>query len=510
LGSGARRRAKKEEVGEVVDDSVAQVIGDLYPYGKTTKAYRRLPAEPVERDAILAEIAGMAHAEDERGDKGTVSGSLYAGDHAHYHFLGEVFDLFSHANILQRDMYPSATKFEGEIVAMASDLLHGTGVGVVTSGGSESLITALYAYREYARETRNVARPNVVMPVTGHVALDKGAHWLDVEMRHARLTDGFVADVAAMADLIDERTIALVGSAGNYAHGLIDPIEEIAALAHSHGIGMHVDGCLGGWLLPWAERLGYDVPPWDFRVPGVTSISADTHKYGYALKGSSVLLYRDKELRKRQYFTYPDWPGGLYVSPGFAGSRSGGIVASTWAALLATGESGYLAAADAILRTAATIREGIRDIPQLEVIGDPLFLIAFKAAGDLDIYLVNDALIARGWRMNPCQLPPALHFCITRPNTAPGVAESFLEALRGAVVYAEEHKGEKAKSGIAYGFGGTRLGNYMVKTMMVRVLDAMHEVAPDVPVPGAAGPGSDIRAAGSATASVPGSEAPAS
>ncbi len=467
---------------QVSDGGLKQIIGELYPYGKSTKAYRRVPAEPVDRAAILAEIGGMAHTEDARGDKGTVSGSLYAGDHDHYHFLGDVFGLYSHANVLQRDMYPSATKFEGEIIAMTSDLLHGTGVGVVTSGGSESLITALYSYREYARETRHITRPNVVMPVTAHVALDKGAHWMGIEMRHAPLTDGYVADVAAMAELIDDQTIALVGSAANYAHGLIDPIEEIAALAESRDVGMHVDGCLGGWLLPWAERLGYDVPLWDFRVPGVTSISADTHKYGYALKGSSVLLYRDKELRKRQYFTYPDWPGGLYVSPGFAGSRSGGIIASTWAALLATGESGYLAAADGILRTAATIRDGIRaGVPQLEVIGDPLFLIAFKAAGDLDIYLVNDALMAQGWRMNPLQLPPALHFCITRPNTAPDVADSFLETLNGAVGYAEQHKGEQAKSGAAYGFGGTPQGNFMVKTMMVQVLDAMHEVAPDVP-----------------------------
>jgi glutamate/tyrosine decarboxylase-like PLP-dependent enzyme len=464
------------------DGGLKQIVGDLYPYARTTRAYRGVPAEPVERATILAEIAAMAHAEDERGDKGTVSGSLYCGDHDHYHFLGEVFDLFSHANVLQRDMYPSATKFEAEIVAMTSDLLHGTGIGVVTSGGSESLITALYSYREQARATRGVTKPNVVKPVTAHVALDKGAHWLDIEIRRAPLTDGYVADVAAMADMIDEQTIAIVGSAANYAHGLIDPIEELSELAQSRHVGLHVDGCLGGWLLPWLERLGYDVPPWDFRVPGVTSISADTHKYGYALKGSSVLLYRDKDLRARQYFAYPDWPGGLYLSPGFAGSRSGGLIASTWAALLATGESGYLAAADQIARTAATIRDGIRDgIPALEVIGDPLFLIAFKAADDLDIYLVNDALMAQGWRMNPLQLPPGLHFCITRPNTAPGVAESFLEALRTAVAYAAEHKGQKAKSGAAYGFGGTPVGNALVKSTMFRVLDAMHEVAPGGP-----------------------------
>ena len=463
------------------DQTLQEMLAELYPYGQTTTAYRRVPDEPVDRAAILAEITGMAHVEDERGDKGTVSGSLYCGDHDHYHFLGDVFDLYSHANVLQRDMYPSATKFEGEIIAMTSDLLHGTSIGVVTSGGSESLITALYSYREQAQATRGVTRPNVVMPVTAHVALDKGAHWLGIEMRHAPLTDGYVADVDAMAGLIDDQTICLVGTAANYAHGLIDPIEKIAALAQSHGIGMHVDGCLGGWLLPWVERLGYDLPLWDFRVPGVTTISADTHKYGYGLKGSSVLLYRDKELRRRQYFAYPDWPGGLYVSPGFAGSRSGGILASTWAALLATGQSGYLAAADRIMRTATAVRDGIREIPELEVIGDPVFLVAFKAAGDLDIYLVNDALIGQGWRMNALQLPPALHFCITRPNTQPGVAEAFIATLRGAVEYAKEHKGEKARSGAMYGFGGSPQGNALLKTLMVGFLDAMHEVAPGAP-----------------------------
>ena len=463
----------------MVDDGIAQLLGDLYPYRSTTETYHSVPPDPVGHEAILAELTEMAHREDELGDQGRVSGSIYAGDHAHYRFLGEVFDLYSHANVLQRDMYPSATKFEGEVIAMTSDLLHGTGVGVVTSGGSESLITALYSYREYARAKRKVTKPNVVMPVTAHCSLDKGAHWMDVEMRHAPLTGDYVADVKAMADLVDDQTVCLVGSAGNYAHGLIDPIEELSELAQSRGIGLHVDGCLGGWLLPWVERLGYDVPPWDFRVPGVTSISADTHKYGYALKGSSVLLYRDKELRRHQYFTFPTWPGGFYVSPGFAGSRSGGILASTWAAIVATGESGYLAAADAIMKTATTIKEGIRTIPELEVIGDPLFLVAFKSAGDVDIYHVNDALIAQGWRMIALQFPAALHFCVTRPNTRAGLAEEFVEAVRRGVAHAMAHKGEKSKSGAVYGFGNYQLAQDMVKFTMVRVLDAFHETAPD-------------------------------
>ncbi len=465
------------------------ILDGLYPYRRTTQPHRAVPAAPLDRAAILAEVSGMARTEDAKGDEGRVSGTLYSGDHDHYAFLGTVFSLFSHVNVLQRDMYPSATKFEAEIIAMTADLLHGDPVGVITSGGSESLITALYAYREWARDTRGVTRPNVVLPRTAHVALEKGAHWMDIEVRHAPLTDGYVADVAAMAELVDDQTVALVGSAANYAHGLIDPVEEIAALALERGVGLHVDGCLGGWLLPWVERLGYDLPRWDFRVPGVTSISADTHKYGYALKGSSVLLYRDKDLRTYQYFTSSDWPGGLYISPGLAGSRSGGLIASTWAALLATGESGYLAGASDIMRTAVTIAEGIREtVPELEVIGEPTFLVAFKAAGDpsdpadprgIDIYLVNDALIEQGWRMNALQLPPALHFCVTRPNTSPGVAEAFLGALRRSVDHAVAHRGEPAQSGALYGFGEQPQGHQTLQALMSGYLDAMHEVAPD-------------------------------
>ena len=456
-------------------------IDGMFPYRTQSVTYRSVPEYPRDRADVLAEITEMSRREDADSDSGRVSGSVYSGDHKHYAYLGEVFSQFAHANVLQRDMYPSATKFEGEIIAMVSDLLHGPAgaCGVVTSGGSESLISALYSYREAARE-RGVTAPNVVMPVTAHVALDKGAHWMNIEVRHAPLTDGYVADVPAMAELIDDQTIALVGSAGDYAHGLIDPITDIASLAAERGVGMHVDGCLGGLLWPWAERLGYEVPAWDFRVPGVTSISADTHKYGYALKGSSVLLYRNRDLRRHQYFTYPDWPGGLYLSPGLAGSRSGGLIAATWAAMVTTGQQGYLQAADEILRTAARIRAGIEAVDGLAVIGDPLFLIAFRSVrDDLDIYLVNDALKEAGWRMNALQLPPALHFCVTRPNTRPGIAEAFLADLRSAVGYALAHTGTPAASGAMYGFGHTPQGGAAVSAVMAGVLDAMHEVAPE-------------------------------
>ncbi len=464
------------------DDAVERMLDELYPYRHESETFRRIPERGRPAPDVLEEARSFAHREDAIGDEGRVSGTLYSGDHDHYHALSSVFGEFAHVNVLQRDMYPSATKFEAEIIAMVTDMLHGqqggvSACGVITSGGSESLITALYAYREQAAKERGITRPNVVMPTTAHVALDKGAHWLGIEVRHAPLTDAYVADVAAMADLMDENTIALVGSAGNYAHGLIDPIDELGRLAVDRGVGLHVDGCLGGFLLPWIEANGVDVPAWDFRVPGVTSISADTHKYGYALKGTSVLAYRTKELRAHQWFAYPDWPGGLYVSPGFAGSRSGGLLASTWAALVMTGREGYLAAARDIHRTAQRLADGIREIPHLSVIGDPIFLVAFTS-DDVDIYLVNDELKRRGWRMNALQLPPALHFCVTRPNTADGLAEAFLGDLRASVQYAVDHAGEASESGALYGFSGSIEGNATLTELMGGYLDALHEPAP--------------------------------
>ncbi len=452
---------------------------DFYPYRDRFKTYHSLEPAGRDRRSILEELATMAGEEDRIADQGRVSGSIYHGGHEHYAFLTEAFRLFAHANVLQRDMYPSATKLEAEIVAMTRSMLHGDErvCGVLTFGGTESLIDPMLAYRDRARKEKGITRPRVIIPVTAHVALEKAGHLLDIEVLRAPLADDHRVDVEWVRRHITPDTIALVGSAPNYAHGLIDPIEELGALALEHDIGLHVDGCLGGFILPWGERLGHAIPRFDFRVPGVTSLSADTHKYGYALKGTSVLLYRDAELRRYQYFNYPDWPGGIYFSPGLSGSRSGGLVAATWAAMVNLGEEGYTEIARGIFETAAKIRAGVEAIPDLEVIGEPTFLVAFRAR-KLNIYHVNDALIARGWRLNALHLPPALHFCVTRPNTAPGVAEQFVEDLREAVDYARHPARAEPKSGALYGLGGTPAGNEVLDTLFTAALDAMYEVAP--------------------------------
>jgi len=240
-------------------------------------------------------------------------------------------------------------------------------------------------------------------------------------------------------------------------------------------VGCHVDACLGGFILPWAERLGYPVPPFDFRLPGVTSMSADTHKYGYAAKGSSVVLYRGSELRHFQYYTVTDWPGGLYLSPTFAGSRPGALAATCWAAMVSIGEDGYTDAARRILETGARIRDGIAAIPGLSVLGDPLWVIAFGAADGLDIYQVMENMGHRGWSLNGLQRPAAVHIAVTLRHTQRGVADRFLADLTASVEEVRANPGVSTGMAPVYGMAGS-LPADVVHELLAGYLDLLFEV----------------------------------
>jgi glutamate/tyrosine decarboxylase-like PLP-dependent enzyme len=291
------------------------------------------------------------------------------------------------------------------------------------------------------------------------------------------VADDLRADVAAMEAALTDRTVVVVGSSPGFPHGLVDPIEELSELARSRGIGFHSDACLGGFVLPFAERLGHDVPPFDFRLPGVTSMSCDTHKFGYAAKGTSVVLYRDAELRHHQYFTVTDWPGGLYMSPTFAGSRPGALSAACWAAMVTIGEEGYLEAARRIVETASRIKDGIGAIDGLRVLGDPLFNVAFASADErLDIYRVMDAMSKRGWSLNGLHRPPCLHICTTLRHTQPGVADRLLADLGESV--AEVRGNPESEGGMApvYGMAGSLPDRSVVAGFLRGFMDMWYRV----------------------------------
>src|SRR4051812_40351028 len=455
-------------------------MSSSYPYAETHDVIRGLPSEGRARASILQELEGFAHDEDRNWETGKCSGTMYCGDHEHYEFMGRAFEFFAHVNALQRDICPSMTKFEGEIIAMTLDMLHADAVtdteavGLVTSGGSGSILHAVLAYRE-AAAARGVQHPNFIKAETGHPAFDKACHLLGVECRRIPVDPTTTQiDLDALAKAIDANTIAMVGSACNYGYGTIDPIAEMSDIALEHGVGLHVDGCLGGFILPWGQELGYpNIPVFDFRVPGVTSISADTHKYGYGFKGTSVLSLRDKALRNGQYFFMTDWSGGKYASPGIEGSRSGGLLAATWAAMVSFGKSGYVEYARRIFDTAFAMQEIVRSHAELRILGNPTFCFSFTSDA-FDIYHVNDHMRSKGWRFNGQQYPNAIHMAVTRPQTQPGIVDEFASDLADAVKYAHEHADEKPMSAAVYGGvegGMTSDADEFIRSVMADMLD---------------------------------------
>ncbi|MCA9704598.1 MAG: aminotransferase class V-fold PLP-dependent enzyme [Myxococcales bacterium] len=452
------------------------------PYRDRVPAHRRLPDQGRPREALLAQIDALQAQEADRWRDGFVSGAVYHGDAAHIEFLDQVLARCSQANPLHADLWPSVVKYEAEIVAMTAHMLGADHThdptevcGAVSSGGTESILLAMKTYRDQARAQRGIRRPNMVVPTTAHAAFDKAGRYFGIEQKKVPVGADFRADVAATRRAIDRNTVVVVGSAPAFPHGVIDPIEELSELARARGIGFHTDACLGGFLLPWATELGYPVPKFDLRLPGVTSISADTHKYGYAAKGTSVVLYRSKALRRFQWYTTTDWPGGLYMSPTFAGSRPGALSAACWAAMLSIGAEGYRQATRRILETAAIIRAGIEDTPGLRVLGDPLWVIAF-ASDELDIYRVMDFMTHRRWNLNGLHRPACVHLCVTLRHAQPGVAERFVADLRDAVAHVRSEPPAKGGMAPIYGLAGSLPVRGAIADVLERYLEVLYEV----------------------------------
>ena len=466
-----------QKIEKEYDEIMADLESSVKPYQGRICFIHKNPETGRDRDEILHEMETLHAQEQEQWKDGFVSGAVYHGDQEHIDFLNKVYAINSQSNPLHADVWPSATKFEAEIVAMTADMLGGAGqdvCGTVSSGGTESIMLAMKTYRDRARQEKGITHPEMIVPVTAHAAFDKASQYFNIKIVHIPADENFRADVNAARKAITRNTIVIVGSAPTFPHGMIDPIQELSELAREHGIGFHVDACLGGFVLPWAEKLGYPVPPFDFRLPGVTSMSADTHKYGYAAKGTSVVLYRGNDLLHYQYYTATDWPGGLYFSPTFAGSRPGALSAACWAAMTSIGAEGYLAATKKILETAEKIKEGIRKIPELRILGDPLFVVAF-ASDALDIYKVLDAMSHKGWSLNGLHKPACVHLCITLRHTQPGVAERFLRDLEAAVAHVKANPAEKGTMAPIYGMASTMPLRGVVSDMLKKYLDLMYK-----------------------------------
>ncbi len=404
-----------------------------------------LPSKGIPREQLLAKMRDRKQADaDWRG--GRTWSLIYPAGEDVDELLREANELYLYENALNPFRFPSLRQMEEEVVEMTAGLLHAgeQAGGAMTSGGTESILMAVKTARDRAREERGVAKPELLAPRSAHPAFAKAAKYLGLELVQVPLRDDFRADVDAAAKLVNENTALMVGSAPNYPHGVVDPIPELAALAAERGISFHTDACVGGFLLPFFERLGEPVPPFDFRVPGVTTISADVHKYGYCTKGASVILHRDKaHLHKYQLFVFDQWPGGLYGSFAMAGARPAAPIAAAWAVMNYLGEEGYLRLAAVLRDCVRRIRAGIEAIPGLRIWADPVASVLAFGSPTLDISAVGDAMDDRGWHLDRQKDPDALHLMISPAHAK--IADTFLEDLRQAIAHHGESRGVQAR-----------------------------------------------------------------
>jgi sphinganine-1-phosphate aldolase len=398
-------------------------------------------------DDVLADLAAK-RGDDVRWRDGRTFGLVFNGGPEVHAVAERAAVMYLHDNALNPFAFPSLMGIEHEVVDWTAGLLHGpdTAAGFLTSGGTESIQCAVLAARERGRVERGIRSGAIVLAESAHAAFHKSAHMYDMPVRKVPVRADWTADVEAMAASVDDRTVLVVGSAPQYPQGVVDDIPAIAALAATVGANCHVDACMGGFVLPFAEQLGRSVPPWDFRVEGVHSISADIHKLGYAPKGVSVILHRTKELRMHQIFLFDGWLGGLYASPNLQGTRSGAPMAAAWAVMQHLGRDGYLRLADTVLRNADAIRAAVGAIEGLRVLGQPTFhLLAIAsdpdAAHPLDVFALGEALAARGWHHDRQTPPDSLHATVSNTNTH--VIDEYLHDLGEC---AEQVRGQAAAS----------------------------------------------------------------
>ncbi|MFZ4714287.1 MAG: pyridoxal phosphate-dependent decarboxylase family protein [Bacteriovoracaceae bacterium] len=386
-------------------------------------------------DEVLKELNSFK-AEDANYKEGKTWSLVYYMGEEHNKLLKEAYSSFMHENGLNPMAFKSLRKMEHEVIRMAAALFHGNEetVGVMTTGGTESVMLMVKTLRDRARKEKPwIRNPEIIAPESVHVALHKGCEYFDVKLKLVKLDKNYQVDMKAVKKAINRNTIGVVGSAPQYPHGVMDPIVELSDLCYEKKIPLHVDACLGGFLLPWFKKLGAPIPDFDFSLKGVTSISADLHKYGYTAKGASVLLYRSMEVMKYQFFIFEDWPGGVFASPSMPGTKSGGSIAAAWATIQVMGEDGYLKHAKVIMETVKELHDGINAIAGLKILGKPLMSVFAYVSTDhkLNIYAVGDLMQKRGWHIDRGQFPETIHAMVT-PNHAQSV-ELYLKDLRESV-----------------------------------------------------------------------------
>ncbi|XP_037977805.2 sphingosine-1-phosphate lyase [Plutella xylostella] len=467
------RRKIEEKMAEINNDFRKDVRKRL----AGVNVRRELPLKGLSAEQVAEEVKDHLSLGTVDWKGGNVSGAVYHLSEEISKVACDAYALTAYTNPLHADVFPGINKMEAEIVRMAVNLFHGDdeACGTVTTGGTESILMACKAFRDLAH-SKGIKNPQMIVPSTVHSAFDKAGQYLNISIKTIPVDPvTMTVDVEAVRKAIGSRTCLIVGSAPNYPYGTMDNIAALSQLAVEYEVPLHVDACLGGFVSVFMEEAGYQIPPFDFRLKGVASISADTHKYGYAPKGTSVVLYRCAEYRQQQYTVTTEWPGGVYGSPTVNGSRAGGLIAACWATMMYVGKERYVQMTREIIDTARYIERELRLIDGIFVFGKPVTTVIGFGSKKFDIFKMADLLHKKGWSLNALQFPSGIHICVTHAHTQPGVAERFVKDIQDTTAACLKEKGSPVEGKMAiYGVAQEISDRSLVSDITKHFIDSMY------------------------------------
>lgn len=483
----------RNKIDKELNSTIKMIERELMKNSDDLQQFKELPLHGLSHDDVSSELVKLQDLKHSDWTNGRVSGAVYHGGDTLLKLQLEAYHQYSVANQLHPDVFPGVRKMEAEVVAMVLEIFNAPdgACGSTTSGGTESLLLTGLAAREYGRKYKGIVKPEVIAPVTIHAGIEKACYYFGMKLHKVDLDPKtFQVNLSKVRKLINKNTVLLCGSAPNYPHGIIDDIEGLSKLAVKYKIPLHVDACLGSFIVSFLEssKVHGDkkLPLFDFRLPGVTSISCDTHKYGFAPKGSSIIMYRSPKLRECQYYISSDWTGGMYGSPTLAGSRPGALMVGCWATLVNIGKDGYRQSCFDIVLTMLKVKKAIEKdstlSEYLEIIGNPIgSVVSFKVKTskkkELSIYELGDLLTKKGWHFATLQNPAALHFAFTRLTTP--VVDELIDDLVGCTKEAIEltKKTGKKQSDTAalYGIAGSVHTAGLADKIIVAFLDTLYK-----------------------------------
>lgn len=437
----------KKRIDIKIYETKKSIKEDMNKPIKHLKYLKQLPTNSFESNSIIEIINNYHSIDNTNSNINGISGTIYKKDTNHTKLMNSIFATYFKSNPLHPDIFPALRKMEAEIVNMCLDLYNNkNGYGCLTSGGTESIMLACYAYKKYFNKTN----PEIIVIETAHAAFDKACEYFNIKLIKVPVNEKDEPDLTYLKNSINSNTICIVGSAPGFPHGIMDPTTTLSKIAYEHNIGFHIDCCLGGFVLPFLEMID-EKSLFDFRLKGVTSISADLHKYGYCPKGISVLMYRFKKHFNSQFFVQPNWSGGIYATSTMLGSRSGNIIALSYATMLHYGYNGYKNCALQISATTIWLRDRIKSLQDVYVIGEPEVCVVGIGSKSLDIFEINDNMKKKGWNLNALQFPSSIHLCVTHFHTSNKIKFKFLDDLEKSIIKTKKNINNTKKGSSIYG-----------------------------------------------------------